>query len=41
MVMVVMTANVTNVAMKDLPFNGPKPAFEIWRERIKAGFVDG
>src|ERR1044072_1463094 len=32
-------AAVTDEALKDLPFDGPKPAYQVWRERIQRTFA--
>lgn len=32
-------ANVTDLALRDLPAAGPEPAYEVWRQRIQAHFT--
>ena len=34
-----LAANVTDVALKDLPLDSGEPAYEIWRQRIQAQFA--
>jgi hypothetical protein len=34
-----LAAHMTDVAMQNLPADGPEPAFEIWRQRIQAQFA--
>jgi hypothetical protein len=34
-----MAANVTDAALAGLPVDGPEPAYEVWRRRIRAEFV--
>lgn len=33
-------AQVTDAALENLPSNGPEPAFEMWRRRIQARFLE-
>jgi hypothetical protein len=32
-------AQITDVVLKDLPFDGPLPAYAVWRQRIQAQFA--
>ncbi len=33
-------AHMTDVALEDLPPDGPEPAYEVWRRRIRAHFAE-